>query len=66
MSKGTNEGPLVDQIIEAWFADLRKSHHFDSATLERLRELAARGRLKRSADLIKAIQVAPGGEDEDH
>ena len=57
---------LIDQILEAWFADLERSGYFDSSALERIKHLASRQELDKSAKVISAIKMRIGDNNENH
>ena len=48
---------LVDQIIDEMFLKIEGEAIFDAETLKNLKELATRGKLKKPADLTKAIKT---------
>jgi hypothetical protein len=57
---------IVDQVMDAWFAELENTKEFDASTIERLKHLASRGTLKKPAQVTKAIKVVSEGQDETH
>ena len=56
---------LVDQIMDAWFADLEQSEYFNPSALEKIKQLASQQELKRPKKVISAIKMMSGGKDED-
>jgi hypothetical protein len=57
---------IVDQIMDAWFAELENTKEFDASTVERLKHLASRRTLKKPAQVTKAIKVVSEVQDETH
>lgn len=66
MTKVANSKSLVDQIIDAWFAELEGISEFDASTIERLKHLASRGVLTKPAQVTKAIEVISEVQNETH
>ena len=60
MTEAVGSKPLVDQIIDAWFAGLEDTNEFDASTIESLKHLASSGTLKKPAQVKKAILVVSG------
>jgi len=52
---------LVEQILDDLFANIEKLEEFDAHTLQRLKQLAASGNLKKAAQVIQAIRFASSG-----
>lgn len=61
MAKEITSRSIVDQIMEAWFAELENGKEFDASTIARLKHLASSETLRKHAQLRKAITVVPGG-----
>ena len=61
MTEGTSvEKSLVDQILDEMFSKIEGRSEFDARTVQRLRDLAARGDLKRAAQVTLAIKSEGG------
>jgi len=61
MTKTVSSKSLVDQIIDAWLAELEGTSEFDTSTIERLKHLASSGTLKKPVQVTKAVRVVSGG-----
>lgn len=64
MPETTNSKSLVEQIINAWFAELEGAEEFDASAIERLKDLASTKALRKPAQVTKAIKVVPEVQDE--
>ena len=61
MTEGTSvEKSLIDQILNDMFSNIEGQSEFDARTVQRLRDLAARGELKRAAQVALAIKPEGG------
>jgi len=58
MTKEATKKSLVDQIMDAWFAELESTKEFDALSIERLKDLASSGTLKKPAQVKKVIVVS--------
>jgi hypothetical protein len=59
-----NGKSLVDQILDAWFAELESAEEFDGSAIAQLRELASSGAIKKPAQVTEAVKVIPEVQDE--
>ena len=57
MGKASEE-PLVEQIISEMFALITSRKEFDAKLTKKLKNLAKRGELKKSAEIFDTIKVA--------
>jgi len=58
MAKEATKKSLVDQIMDAWFAELEGAKEFDALTIEGLKHLASSGTLKKPAQVKKVVLVS--------
>lgn len=61
MAEETVQKSLVEQILDDMFANIEQQEAFDPDTVQRLKQLAASGNLKKAAQVIRAIKSASGG-----
>jgi len=61
MAEETVQKSLVEQILDDMFANIEQQEEFDADTVQRLKQLAASGNLKKAAQVIRAIKSASGG-----
>ena len=61
-----NSTSLTDQILDTLFASLESQDGFDHNLVERLRDLAKRDELTKSAKVAGVLKTAQGGYDEAH
>jgi hypothetical protein len=52
---------LVEQIFDEMFASIEGREEFDAQTLQKLKQLAVSGDLKKATQATKAIRLASGG-----
>ncbi len=64
MAQGKREESLVEAIVADMFAELEHVGGFDGDMLQRLKRLAARGRLGKAAEVTRAIKDASGEHNE--
>jgi len=62
MGKEIVQKSLVEQVLDDMFANIEQLEEFDAHTLQRLKQLAASGNLKKATRVIQAIKSAPSGE----
>lgn len=53
--------PILQQILDTMFETLAKYDDFDPVTIEKLKQLAAAGNLKKAPLVTVAIRVKPEG-----
>jgi uncharacterized protein YjgD (DUF1641 family) len=63
-NKDFNKKPLVKQIYDELFANIEKHDAFDERTIKTLKQLAAKGELKKFVKVTEAIKVIVAKEDE--
>ena len=56
--------PLVKQIYDELFANIGKHDAFDEGTIKTLKQLAAKGELKKSGKVAGAIKITVAKKDE--
>ena len=54
--------PLLEQILDALFADLERSEDFDLETVEKLRQLGNSDSLDSAAQVSRALEPHTGAE----
>jgi hypothetical protein len=64
MTEATSSKSLVEQIINAWFAELENAEEFDASTIGQLKNLASAKALRKPTQVTKAIKVIPEVQDE--
>ena len=52
---------LVEQIFDEMFASIEGREEFDAQTIQKLKQLAVSGDLKKATQATKAIKLASGG-----
>jgi hypothetical protein len=52
-----NKKPLVEQIYDELLANIEKHDAFDQRAITRLKQMAAKGELKRPTEVMGAIKV---------
>jgi hypothetical protein len=61
MAEKTVQKSLVEQILDDMFANIEELEEFDAELLQRLKQLAVSGNLKKAPQIIRAIKAASGG-----
>jgi len=61
MSEDIAEKSLVEEIVADMFVNLEELEEFDADVLQRLKQLAASGNLRKAREVIRAIEEASGG-----
>ena len=61
MAERAVQKPLVEQILDEMFSNLEQLEEFDREALERLKELAGSGNLRRTPQVIQALKSTSGG-----
>jgi hypothetical protein len=61
MAERTVQKSLVEQILDDMFANIEELEEFDAELLQRLKQLAVSGNLKKASQIIRAIKAASGG-----
>jgi phosphoenolpyruvate carboxylase len=60
MEETSIQKSLVEQILDEMFADIEGRDVFDKQVIQKLRQLAESGDLKKPANVIKVIKSASG------
>jgi hypothetical protein len=61
MAERTVQKSLVEQILDDMFANIEELEEFDAELLQRLKQLAVSGNLKKAPQIIRAVKAASGG-----
>jgi hypothetical protein len=61
MAERTVQKSLVEQILDDMFADIEELEEFNAELLQKLKQLAVSGNLKKASQIIRAIKAASGG-----
>jgi hypothetical protein len=61
MAERTVQKSLVEQILDDMFANIEELEEFDAELLQKLKQLAVSGNLKKAPQIIRAIKAASGG-----
>jgi hypothetical protein len=56
--------PLVEQIYDELFDNIEKHAAFNEGTIKTLKQLAAKGELKKSGKVMEAIKITVAKKDE--
>lgn len=54
------EKSLIEQIFDEMFADIEKQSEFNPQIIQKLKELAKSGRIKKPRDVVDAIKLLQG------
>lgn len=61
MAEDIAEKSLIEEIVANMFANLEEVGEFDADVLQRLKQLAASGKLRKAREVVRAIKEASGG-----
>ena len=61
MTEETAQKSLIEQILDDMFANIEEREEFDADTIQKLKQLAKSGGLKKAPRVIRAIKSVSGG-----